>query len=40
MEATTMQCVKIIKQIIKQNNLTDFDDAKLLPDSEAAKNLI
>ena len=30
----------ILKKIIVQNSLTDFDDAKLLPDSEAAKNLI
>jgi len=32
--------VKIIKQIIKQNNLTDFDDVKLLPSSIQLKSLI
>ena len=30
----------ILKKIIEQNNLTDFDDVRILPDSEAAKNLI
>ena len=30
----------ILKKIIEQNKLTDFDDVKILPDSEAAKNLI
>ncbi len=30
----------ILKKIIQQNTLTDFDDVKILPDSEAAKNLI
>ena len=30
----------ILKKIIEQNSLTDFDDVKILPDSEAAKNLI
>lgn len=32
--------IKIIKQIIKQNNLTDFDDVKLLPSSIQLKSLI
>ena len=30
----------ILKKIINQNNLTDFDDVKILPNSEAVKNLI
>ncbi len=30
----------ILKKIIEQNNLTDFDDVKILPTSEAVKNLI
>ena len=30
----------ILKKIIEQNNLTDFDDVKILPSSEAVKNLI
>ena len=30
----------VILKIIEQNKLTDFDDVKILPDSEAAKNLI
>ncbi len=37
---TGKEYVKIIKQIIKQNNLTDFDDVKLLPSSIQLKNLI
>ena len=37
---TGIEYVKIIKQIIKQNNLTDFDDVKLLPSSIQLKNLI
>tara|TARA_B100001540_G_scaffold308153_1_gene322403 strand:+ start:357 stop:1493 length:1137 start_codon:yes stop_codon:yes gene_type:complete len=32
--------VKILKQIIKQNSLTEFDDAKLLPTSKKLKSLI
>ncbi len=32
--------VKILKQIIKQNNLIEFDDAKLLPSSKKLKSLI
>jgi len=38
--ATGEEYVKIIKQIIKQNNLTDFDDVKLLPSSIQLKSLI
>ena len=30
----------ILKKIIDQNSLTDFDDVKILPNSEAVKNLI
>ena len=30
----------ILKKIIEQNSLTDFDDVKILPTSEAVKNLI
>ena len=30
----------ILKKIIDQNNLIDFDDVKILPNSEAVKNLI
>jgi Bax protein len=37
---TGREYIKIIKQIIKQNNLTDFDDAKLLPSSIQLKSLI
>ena len=32
--------VKILQQIIRQNNLTDFDDAKLLPSSIDLESLI
>ena len=32
--------VKVLQQIIKQNNLTDFDDAKLLPSSISLESLI
>ena len=32
--------VKVLQQIIKQNNLTDFDDAKLLPASIDLESLI
>ena len=38
--ATGTEYVKIIKQIIKQNNLTDFDKVKLLPSSIQLKSLI
>ena len=37
---TGKEYVKIIKQIIKQNNLTDFDKVKLLPSSIQLKSLI
>ena len=37
---TGTEYVKVIKQIIKQNNLTDFDDVKLLPSSIQLKSLI
>jgi len=37
---TGKEYVKILKQIIKQNNLTDFDDVKLLPSSKKLKSLI
>ena len=30
---TGKEYVRVLQQIIKQNNLTDFDDAKLLPSS-------
>ena len=32
--------VEVLKQIIKQNNLKDFDDAKLLPSSIELESLI
>ena len=32
--------VRVLQQIIKQNNLTDFDDAKLLPSSINLESLI
>ena len=38
--ATGEEYVQIIKQIIKQNNLTDFDKVKLLPSSIQLKSLI
>jgi len=37
---TGAEYVRVIKQIIKQNNLTDFDDVKLLPSSIQLKSLI
>jgi len=37
---TGKEYIKILKQIIEQNKLTDFDDAKILPSSEREKNLI
>jgi Bax protein len=37
---TGKQYVKILQQIIKQNQLTDFDDAKLLPSSIKLESLI
>tara|TARA_B100000401_G_C52809632_1_gene723030 strand:+ start:1297 stop:2448 length:1152 start_codon:yes stop_codon:yes gene_type:complete len=38
--ATGKEYTKIIKQIIKQNNLQDFDKVKLLPTSIQLKNII
>ena len=37
---TGKKYIKILQQIIKQNKLTDFDDAKLLPSSIELKSLI
>ena len=37
---TGKEYVKILQQIIRQNNLTDFDDAKLLPSSIDLESLI
>ena len=37
---TGKEYTKILGQIIEQNSLTDFDDVKILPSSEAIKNLI
>ena len=37
---TGKQYVKILQQIIRQNQLTDFDDAKLLPSSIKLESLI
>tara|TARA_B100001123_G_C15270207_1_gene1010020 strand:+ start:680 stop:1885 length:1206 start_codon:yes stop_codon:yes gene_type:complete len=37
---TGKEYVKILKKIINQNNLTDFDDVKLLPSSIQLKSLI
>ncbi len=37
---TGKEYIKILKQIIEQNKLTDFDDAKLLPSSKREKNII
>ena len=37
---TGKEYIKILKKIINQNNLTDFDDAKLLPSSLQLKSLI
>jgi len=37
---TGIEYVKILQQIIRQNNLTDFDDAKLLPSSIELESLI
>ena len=38
--ATGKEYTKIIKQIIKQNSLKDFDKVKLLPSSIQLKNII
>ncbi len=37
---TGQEYTVILKKIIDQNNLIDFDDVKILPNSEAVKNLI
>ncbi len=37
---TGKEYVKVLQQIIKQNSLTDFDDAKLLPSSISLESLI
>ena len=37
---TGKEYTKILKQIIEQNKLTDFDDAKILPSSNREKSLI
>tara|TARA_Y100000590_G_scaffold336365_1_gene383031 strand:- start:1697 stop:2827 length:1131 start_codon:yes stop_codon:yes gene_type:complete len=37
---TGKEYTKILKKIIEQNNLTDFDDAKLLPSSQKMKKII
>ena len=38
--ATGVDYTKVLKKIIEQNKLTDFDDAKILPSSKREKNLI
>ena len=38
--ATGSEYIKILKKIIEQNKLTDFDDAKILPSSTREKNII
>ena len=37
---TGAEYTKVLKKIIEQNKLTDFDDAKILPSSKREKNLI
>jgi Bax protein len=37
---TGNEYVKVLQKIIKQNNLKDFDDAKLLPSSIELESLI
>jgi Bax protein len=37
---TGKEYVKILQQIIRQNDLTDFDDAKLMPSSKDLESLI
>ena len=37
---TGKEYVKILQQIIRQNDLTDFDDAKLMPSSKELESLI
>jgi len=38
--ATGLEYTKILKQIIRQNSLRDFDDVKLLPSSKIMKKII
>ncbi len=38
--ATGKKYTDVIKKIIKQNSLTDFDDVNILPNSQRVKNLI
>ena len=38
--ATGKQYTEVIKKIIEQNSLKDFDDVNLLPNSQRIKNLI
>ena len=38
--ATGVKYTEILKKIIKQNSLKDFDDVKLLPNSELIKKII
>jgi len=38
--ATGLEYTKILKQIIRQNALQDFDDVKLLPNSKLMKKII
>jgi len=37
---TGLEYTKVLKKIIEQNKLTDFDDAKILPSSKREKDLI
>ena len=37
---TGIEYTTVLKKIIKQNSLTDFDDAELLPSSEKLKKII
>ena len=37
---TGKEYVKILQQIIRQNDLKDFDDAKLMPSSQDLESLI
>ena len=37
---TRKEYTAILKKIIQQNSLTDFDDVKILPTSKKLKNLI
>ena len=37
---TGTEYIKILKKIIEQNKLMDFDDAKILPSTQKEKNLI